>query len=100
MRTIDADKMILRYQSHPNRHSKTYLSCITYEDVLDAVIYDLEQEPTVDAEPVKHGHWIGDFCSECGKDALCDCDKYEIYGTIHSDYCPHCGAKMDEEVRT
>lgn len=46
---------------------------------------------------VRHGHWIGDVCSECGKDALCDCDKYEIYGTIHSDYCPHCGAKMDED---
>lgn len=52
----------------------------------------------IDSElvPVRHGHWIGDFCSECGKDALCDCDKYEIYGTIHSDYCPHCGAKMDK----
>ena len=52
--------------------------------------------------PVKHGHWIGDVCSECGKDALCDCDKYEIYGTIHSDYCPHCGAKIDEveDVKT
>lgn len=50
----------------------------------------------MDTQEIRHGHWIGDFCSECGKDALCDCDKYEIYGTIHSDYCPHCGAKMDE----
>lgn len=49
-----------------------------------------------DAQEVRHGHWVGDFCSICGKDALCDCDKYEIYGTIHSSYCPHCGAKMDE----
>lgn len=66
---------------------------------LDDMKDTLESAPTVDAEPVRHGHWIGDFCSECGKDALCDCDKYEIYGTIHSDYCPHCGAKMDEVGR-
>lgn len=57
-------------------------------------------EDTIDLAPrvdtVKHGRWIGDVCSECGKDALCDCDKYETYGTIHSGYCPNCGAKMDE----
>ena len=74
---------------------------ISAEDLAD-IIHALENHfcnATKDAVPVRHGHWIGDFCSECGKDALCDCDKYEIYGTIHSDYCPHCGAKMDEVGR-
>lgn len=60
--------------------------------VLDAI----EKQKSVDAEPVRHGHWIPkslryrdlfarDYrCSECGADPI---------GT--SNYCPNCGAKMD-----
>lgn len=55
--------------------------------------------PTVDAEPVRHGHWemkadpYGFFdkipvCSECG----CTTKMRETYK-----YCPNCGAKMDLE---
>lgn len=48
--------------------------------------------PTIDAEPVRHGHWIDvgsndDLwrCSVCGELQIC-------YGR----YCSTCGAKMDE----
>ena len=38
--------------------------------------------------PVKHGHWIWEdhylVCSECGKE------------NDRKNYCPNCGAKMDE----
>lgn len=65
---------------------------------LDALIRAI---PPEDVVPVIHGSWIDlsngecdDFgrpyvyvkCSECGETAI----KY-------SDYCPHCGAKMDKE---
>ena len=45
--------------------------------------------------PVKHGRWINEnfytHCSACGKMAI-----YDKYGQeFESDYCPHCGAKMD-----
>lgn len=47
---------------------------------------------TVDAVPVRHGHWENYLkeglrwkCSECGS-------RFET--PYH--YCPHCGAKMDE----
>lgn len=45
--------------------------------------------PTIEAEPVKYGHWVyGEFdvphCSECGA------KPKEI-----SPYCSGCGAKMD-----
>ena len=60
----------------------------------------LEEAPTVDAEPVKHGHWVEildspmlplklSMCSECGA-------EYAPQQTPHFSYCPHCGAKMDE----
>lgn len=51
--------------------------------------------PTVEAEPIRHGHWehgkdvIGIYyqCSECGS-------QYHI--GYEFNYCPECGAKMDE----
>ena len=58
--------------------------------------------PTIDAVEVVHGRWLGwgksgtptyenyGTCSVCGEDA-------EIY-TEHRNYCPNCGAKMDEDI--
>lgn len=43
-------------------------------------------QATVDAEPVRHGHWEEFHCSVCGKMGWDNEDKY----------CPNCGAKMDE----
>lgn len=59
--------------------------------------------PIVDAEPVKHGHWLfyeepdGYYhseCSECGQ--WCDEDVF-LKGKWH--YCPNCGAMMDKDER-
>lgn len=52
-------------------------------------------------DPVKHGHWVqrftGDenivFCSNCSEQANEMLDYKLLY-----DFCPNCGAKMDEEV--
>lgn len=59
----------------------------------------LDNAPTVEAEPVRHGHWkITDrdvmgcneyTCSVCGHDT-------EGWKATH--YCENCGAKMDEGV--
>ncbi len=54
---------------------------------------DVEEAPTVDAEPVRHGRWLRmdeapewdqRRCSECGDISCCQ-----------RNYCPNCGAKMD-----
>ena len=63
-------------------------------------------------DAVKHGRWIcyeSDEtygchdskewykCSECGKAAYGRCYEDEWYSCpILSEYCPHCGAKMEE----
>lgn len=62
----------------------------------------LNDAPTVDAKPVVRGHWINEKvmvkgyrakycydCSVCGKST-----GYEYFPI--SNYCPSCGAKMDE----
>ena len=58
---------------------------------------DIKVIPAADVAPVVHGRWIHDgcrieggidwcHCSECGKsDNFC----------ARTNYCPHCGAKMD-----
>ena len=59
----------------------------------------IDKAPTVDAEPVRHGHWIekgAGFnwhfeCSACGWE-----DGYPFNDRMK--YCPNCGAKMDEEA--
>lgn len=56
-----------------------------------SAINEFERLPSADAQPVRHGHWIytptnllGYVCSECGN------------GMCRFNYCPHCGALMDE----
>lgn len=62
----------------------------------------LNELPIIDAQPVVHGRWIesviertmgalnGYKCSVCGHE--------KIGRTCLYNYCPECGAKMDEKV--
>lgn len=63
----------------------------------DALII-LDDAPIVDAVEVVHGHWRNNSddiaeCSICGYHPQYDPIIDDIY---HSNYCPNCGAKMDE----
>ena len=71
-----------------------YLSETTLEELID-------EAPTIDAEPVRHGKWIkadsqqyfrkhypAFTCSECGQRK----DSQKKWN-----YCPNCGARMDKE---
>ena len=58
----------------------------------------IDVAPTIGTDPVRHGHWMHDetganYCSECNE-YLYDDGEYHL--VWHTDYCPHCGAKMDE----
>lgn len=85
MRAIDADKLMIDLKV----------------EYAYAAMEIVDKQPTID--PVKHGRWIAGctngagteycYCSECNEDALKDTEGY----TEFSDYCPHCGAKMDKE---
>lgn len=60
--------------------------------------------PSADVVPVEYGEWIGVpeiwgsfdsryYCSKCGNDAIIN--SHERY--VLSDFCPHCGAIMDNK---
>lgn len=88
MRTIDADETYNVLTDYYHQRTE-----IQHKALKEAI----ERVPTVDAEPIKHGHWehgedvFGMYCqcSECGN---------QYYGSYEFKYCPNCGAKMDEEV--
>lgn len=68
--------------------------------IAEDILHDV---PSEDVQPVRHGHWIHDgldtphgvdwmHCSECGnRDVYCP--------AAMTDYCPNCGARMDEHDR-
>ena len=107
MRMIDADALIEDIK-HGLWDWET-VNGIESRTVLEQTIQDIKNEPTIDAEPVRHGKWIekevlrftdnkaiGEWqsarCSVCGKYHT---TPYMYYFS-HYDYCPVCGAKMDE----
>ena len=52
----------------------------------------IDLQPTVEAEPTKHGRWVNIYgwvhCSVCHQEPPNE-------SNIESDYCPNCGARMD-----
>ena len=62
------------------------------------VKFDIENFPNADVAPIVHGRWEeasdgdGIVCPFCRTD-FCTI----IYDTEYFNYCPNCGAKMDEK---
>ena len=85
-RLIYADALIERLQPYLKEYGS---ESFPFDIVYEAFLYEIVHEPTIEAEPVRHGKWIIEdghvCCSECG----------EI--SKEYNYCPNCGARMDEE---
>lgn len=96
MRLIDADALkdgLIDYQQkHTDSLGDDYW-------IVENVLLRIEEMPSLDAEPVRHGKWevheafgyMDMTCSVCGW-------LYEYYAGLEEEwnYCSHCGAKMDE----
>ena len=75
-----------------------FKSCGASKDIVDAIIYRINQHQPADVVEVKHGEWIEGkriglnilqyTCSECG-----------LWADTKFPYC-HCGAKMDGEMKS
>lgn len=98
MRLIDADELKGKAFADPN-DGEHFVYC-----------QDIDEAPTVDAVPVRHGRWEGhSHSSYCGIDAdgepvyrdgvvyYCSNPKCRRKTVIKENYCPNCGAKMDLE---
>lgn len=86
MRLIDADVLIERLKYSFNSNER-----VSMETVIGCFLDETGCAPTIDVEPVVHGHWIE---GTCGAYKICSvCDQISDFDF---DYCPNCGAKMDE----
>ena len=85
-------------------------SPISWSDAYIMFIDDIEEQPTADAQEVRHGknitkiNPVDEFeCSECG--FVCEIceniydDEYTLdcQREYNPKFCPNCGAKMDKE---
>lgn len=99
MKLIDADEL-----------TKTYCDKCIEKDCADCIVLDIKNAPTIKAEPVKRGKWDYRYDKEyegyvpcC---SICECtdaisrSDYEYRGgkirDNNSNYCPNCGAKMED----
>ena len=93
-RLIDADAL----KESVHAHDYVLKDCLNSTDkgmFTMGIMQAIDEQPTVDAVPVRHGKWItkstgGEFfdcCSECGY----------VEWDAPNKYCPHCGSRMDEE---
>lgn len=99
MRLIDADAVIDRYYAEWEYH------CIKMdEDDREWLRQCIDQAPTIEAEPVRHGRWVPVDCEHpcdewdctaCGgrRTFLIEMDADDMEECYP--YCPNCGAKMD-----
>lgn len=99
MRLIDADKLKPDTKVFLSTYAEELTKCYSQESIDNAT--------TINAKPVKHGHWIEKeyeygglmaekmfrICSVCGEEQMQRLDnKFEPFLTP---YCANCGAKMD-----
>lgn len=65
--------------------------------ITDGCAEEISRLAAVDAVPVRHGKWVyhDDDVMPWNSCSLCGCSAFDLHG---ANYCPNCGARMDEEV--
>ena len=97
MRLIDADALI------PEILHKL---CVKSTDYLleqeRFVVKMIENAPTINTEPVRHGEWIRhiDNSPSIGMYVDWNCSKCNYTGRKGYKFCPNCGARMDDDNET
>lgn len=87
-RLIDADALLESLCNDCSYYGRCKVPCIQYDMITFA--------PTIDAEPVRHGRWIPQDNTRT-KFMCSDCKARNYDGS--DNYCPKCGAKVDEEAQ-
>ena len=90
-RLIDAEKLdLVSYQGIPNGYKDSFDSGVLYAMNL------IDDQPTVDAVPVIHGHWIKIGNQYSIRNMKCSICGEEVFGDVDTEkYCFNCGAKNE-----
>lgn len=93
MRLIDADALNLDYEVETADDWKTA------HEIANVIKY----APTVDATPVRHGHWAHErlVSASGGTYAVVRCSECKWqHPMLETKFCPNCGAKMEADNET
>ena len=90
-RYADVDKLIWQVQNSDKYGTITKQVFISL----------LQNSETEDVAPVIHAHWKWELADNGWADTTCsNCGhvwNMDVHVSLDYDYCPYCGAKMDEE---
>lgn len=98
-RYIDAEKLEQHFEYCISEAYNTNGVTEDFEITLKAT----KNQPTADVAPVRHGRWKELDEEGCYSCSVCGNPWIIIDGTPQDNemyFCPHCGAKMDEEDKT
>ena len=83
MRLIDVDKL----EESASKNASIFSGTITFSEICKLI----DMQPTID--PVRHGKWM----REQIEGAIVVCSECHAGCFNKTNYCPLCGAKMDDE---
>lgn len=108
MRPIDADALVSDIESARNMFFHSPYERRFHEDRIEFALNMVEDVPTLDYAPVRHGEWVEKIepyaYTASGREihifhcSVCDftwANKRMVFD--HFKHCPNCGAKMDKE---
>ncbi|MDY2944127.1 MAG: hypothetical protein SOU32_00530 [Lachnospiraceae bacterium] len=101
MRPIDADELKITLTNWIRLH---WDEAFTADDMAYAFLEMINEELTLKMKPVVHAHWVP--CEDEYEDEYkCSaCGGTQFFAMTPQnegwEYCPKCGAKMDEEENT
>ena len=88
---------LYRAQAEAFKRSEWYVA-----GAIQSFIDILDKQPTIEAEPVRHGRWILKILPIGGGDKIRSylCSECDRYTNMKFDFCPNCGARMDLRTPT
>ena len=95
----DAQRAIFNKEEHFFADDRFPDSEFAYNDALLVAVNALDEIPAADVAPVIHAHWRAkEPAPWCSWYATCSvCEERMTLEKRFTNYCPNCGAKMDEE---
>ena len=96
MKLIDADALEKAIYEWMPKDQETWMDSKIppIENLVVSIMMTIQEQPTVEAEPVRHGKWTKIPSADIGTCSCCG-DKWGSVSVMN--YCPNCGAKMDAE---
>lgn len=99
MRLIDADALKARVAEEAKIVEGFGVEmAVLAQTIRDSIYEELENSPTIEAEPIKHAKWEQDLFGTLWVCSACNMPTDVKSASKYFKYCPFCGAKMKKGI--